>query len=186
MDNKGRGRGERDPDPSLAPCPAGRSLRGQLPLLLQQGFQEVGSLHGRLQRSTGESSRGPAEPQLGRAGEPSLTSYCFRRLLMLSSFLSTAAFTLTRTRGAEHPRAKLRAGPCPGRGFQPRELSPSPPAKAGLQVPSHTGSTFIASLGAGYCGLTCLQGERHISFLRLNYHSVLGMSQLPSASVAVP
>lgn len=48
-----------------------------------------------------ESSWCPAQARPGQGQEPSLTSYCLLRLLMLSSFLSTAAFTLTweQTRG---------------------------------------------------------------------------------------
>lgn len=106
--------------------PPGRSLRGQLPLLLQQGLQQVGSLHGCLQGAQHRAQRAHSAPHRhgqGRAREPSLTSYCLRRLLMLSSFLSTAAFTLTWIWGAEHPSAKQGAGPCPRGDFSP---SPSP------------------------------------------------------------
>lgn len=112
MEKKGRGKGEPDPGSS----PPGRSLCRQLPLLLQQGFQEVGSLHGCLQQSTahrGQRARSaPHRHSQGRARAPSLTSYCFRRLLMLSSFLSTAAFTLTWTWGTEHPVPNT--SPAPG------------------------------------------------------------------------
>lgn len=88
------------------PCRAGWSFGGQqlLSLLLQEGFQAVGSLHSRLQQSTREGElaaprdRATARGVGGAQGRlpPSLTSYCFRRLLTLSSFFITAVFTLSR------------------------------------------------------------------------------------------
>lgn len=89
-----------------------------------------------------ESSLRPgAEPPLGAGGlgpaAPSLTWYCFRRLLTLSSFLATAVFTLSRQtqRGwGPHPWC-----PAPNTGLAPcprRETSawggahgPSPPTQ---------------------------------------------------------